>query len=494
MVRSGVRVFSAILALFISLPLLAKDVSERVAPVRTITFHGLPTVTYDVEQSHLSAVRVDNRVVLIVASAPDGGIQLIEAPGRWLWRFSGMGGNIHHQFSVTGGHGQYDADVPMNSPQVGSELPVFLDTIREELGLPEAWRGATTARPVGLVGYDIEDSATHSTLIRLREAANDVRIGLSNSGEPLFYDLRLPISVPDAQNAAVPTRLIVSHTGRIQLALPAPRQNAITSVMWSTDPMSRRVTYQHFVLDAPAAGIHSLMTWQCGAYYSCYEDPVDGYTCWWQDQYCYSPDPPPPPPPDPGGCSVNPTAPSSMACGGGTTPSPQQQQSNQYVSQGCNPVPSASQFLDRSAYNANGLANYFSFDAFKSAGADYVLVDQALVRGLSVMQSELDTMSLPGLSKIGQGAGYRLPGENSGTPCGDHCYGTAVDLTIPNSSGAHDCHIWNTLAGAANAAGGWVEPADDIRAGNQHGILDHFHVAFDGRTNQPSDYGDACNP
>jgi len=493
MVKSVVRVFAATAAILISQPLIAR-LPESVVPVRTITFRSLPTVTYDVKQSHLSAVRVDDLAILIVTSAPDGRILSMEAPGRWTWSFSGAGGNIHHQFSVIGGHGQYDGDIPMDSAQSVRELPAFLDTVKEELGLPEAWGRVTRTLPVGSVGYDVEDSATGSPLVRLRQVADDVWVGLSASAEPLFYDLRLPVSMPEDQSGTVPTRLIISHTGKMQLALPVPRPNAVTSVMWSADPASPGVSFNHFVADLPATagGAHSLMYWQCGHTYTCYDDPTNGYTCWWQDQWCYSPDPPPPPPPDPGGCSVNPSGPSTMSCGGGTNPSPQQQMSNRYTNQGCGSVPSAGEFLDRAGYNASGLANYFSFDAFKSGSADYVLVNGSLVSGLSVMQSELDTMSLPGLSSPGAGAGYRVPGENANTPCGDHCYGTAVDLSIRNSSGAHDCNVWNALAAAANAAGGWVEPADDIRAGNRLGRLDHFHVAFDGRTN--TDYGDACNP
>jgi hypothetical protein len=183
------------------------------------------------------------------------------------------------------------------------------------------------------------------------------------------------------------------------------------------------------------------------------------------------------------------TPPPGDGSGGAPPPqeTPQQQQRDLYVNQPCSPVPDASQFLDSSGYNASGLANYFSFDDFKFGTAKYVLVDQALVSGLSAMQSELDTMKLPGLSGT-HGEGYRTPGSNGDTPCGDHVYGKAVDLNIHNSSGVHDCHIWNALAGAANAAGGWVEPAS-MTAPNG-GVPDHFHVAFDGRPS--TNYGDAC--
>ena len=468
-------------SLYYNLPLLASDpIPNATSAARTITFPGLPAVTYDVIQSHLSAVRIDGRLILIVVTAPDGAVQSMEAPGRWSWRFATGGGNIHHRFAVTGGHGQYDGDVPMDTQQLGSELPVFLDTVRDELGLPEVWQGMTVVRSVGADGYDVIDSGTRSTIVRLRQSADDVRVGLSSSGAPLFYDLRLPVSVPDAQAGAVPTRLIVSHTGRMQLALAAPRHNAITSVMWSADPRVRGVTYNHFVLEMPAGTgrVHSLMMWQCGAYYSCYDDPNTGYTCWWQDQYCDSTQPRHSQPPYDGGGGPG---------GGGTPPpqTPQDAQRDLYVSQPCSPVPFASDFLDSSGYGGSGLQNYFSFADFKSPSKDYVLVDSALVTGLAAMSQ---TVTIPGLSDPGNGAGYRIPGANSATPCGDHIYGTAVDLNVHNSNGAHDCHIWNALAAAGNAAGGWVEPASMIAPNG--GVPNHFHIAFDGRTN--TNYGDAC--
>ena len=431
---------------FLGLAVFGANVARPSPALRAISYNGLPQITYETKGQHLSAVLVNDRLVLSIVATADG-VQQIIAPGSWTWNFETIPNSsvVHHRFAVTGGVGKYDGDVLVGSQAVDYELPVWLDTVARDIGLPDRWQTVTTVKEVGGGAFDVADSRTSQTLVRLRRFEDDVRVGLAHSGTPLFYDLQLPISVPANQTGTVPTRLIVTATGSIQFGLKSPTANALTSVVWSI--ASRGVTYTYLVAEAAHAGrVNALLFWQCGSYYSCYDDPSTGYyTCWWQDEWCYSPDPAPPPPPDPDS-------------GGGTPPSPpppgsREWTQQQYSDYGCT-VPALSKFLDRSQYNATGMMNYFSFDAWKSSQSDYVLVDQGTINGLAAMQAELDTMSLPSLSAPGAGAGYRVAGENSSTPCGTHCYGRGVDLSIRNSSGAHDCHIWNVLAAAAHMPAG----------------------------------------
>jgi hypothetical protein len=164
-----------------------------------------------------------------------------------------------------------------------------------------------------------------------------------------------------------------------------------------------------------------------------------------------------------------------------------------YADSGCT-VPAAIDFLSETRYNQSGLQNYFSFSDYSSGSASYVLAAPALVTGIAAISSCMDNQ-LPPLSDPGNGAGYRLPGTNAATPCGYHTQGLAVDLSTRawdsngNSTGPHDCLIWNALAGCAHAAGAWVEPWSDIKAS---GAI-HMHLSF----GQPANagYGDACaNP
>jgi hypothetical protein len=163
-----------------------------------------------------------------------------------------------------------------------------------------------------------------------------------------------------------------------------------------------------------------------------------------------------------------------------------------YADAGC-AEPAYSQFLDQDEYAATGMGTWFPWDDFRIAGEPYVLVSSALAAGATNIGTCMDNQ-MPRISAPGTGGGYRLPGQNANTPCGQHVYGNALDLSIRqmdqygNNTGAHDCTLWNALAACANAAGGWVEPWSDIVAS---GVL-HFHVSFGQPANAPADYGDAC--
>jgi hypothetical protein len=362
---------------------------------------------------------------------------------------------------------------------------MLLDALAADLGLTPGWQEGMEATS----GNDVQLRANGKTIsIHFHSLGEGVRVGESEA-KAVLWDEDLPLGVTGRLGEVVPSRLVVTSSGAVHLAAEMPIAGGIDGI-WTNDPLGAHVTFRKqldptSVIHAASTNVHAEMIWTCGEseHWYCYWDGTSaGCYNYYTPTYCNSNDgagyTPPPSPPDEGG-------------GGPTSPppkTPQQTQRDLYVNEGCSPIPDESQFLDRDGYDKSGLGNYFIFDAFKLASKDYVLVHPALVKGLSVMTSELDTMSLPGLSNYADGAGYRIPGSNQSTPCGDHCYGTAVDLSIRNSAGAHDCHTWNVLAAAAHAANGWVEPASMIAPGG--GVPDHFHVAFDGRTN--TDYGDAC--
>ena len=102
---------------------------------------------------------------------------------------------------------------------------------------------------------------------------------------------------------------------------------------------------------------------------------------------------------------------------------------------------------------------------------------------------------MPRIGEPGAGGGYRLPGANANTPCGQHAYGRAIDLSVRqmdnygNNTGPYDCTLWNALAACATAAGGWVEPLSLMKS---RGDALHLHVSFGQPPNSPADYGDAC--
>jgi hypothetical protein len=196
-----------------------------------------------------------------------------------------------------------------------------------------------------------------------------------------------------------------------------------------------------------------------------------------------------------GGGYSYPSTPTRPGGGGITIPQAKIEQRQAYTDAGCT-EPTYTQFLDEAGYTRSGLGNWIPWEDFQYDDEPYVLVDPALVDGVTSMGTCMDNQ-LPRNSAPGTGGGYRMPGTNPNTPCGKHAYGQALDLSIRamdqygNNTGAHDCGIWNALAACANAAGGWVEPWSQIKAS---GVL-HFHVSFGQPPNTPAQYGDACaNP
>ena len=82
---------------------------------------------------------------------------------------------------------------------------------------------------------------------------------------------------------------------------------------------------------------------------------------------------------------------------------------------------------------------------------------------------------------------YRTPSERpaNSAGCGGHTQGTAVDISIKNASGAFDCRLWDLMAAAAHAAGGWVESWEDTVANNG---TPHLHVDWGKPANTPQEY------
>ncbi len=431
-------------------------VSDSDGQVTEVTMAGKPIISYDwTAAPYAVPMRFFNRWTVVTSVLPDGSAsqQVMDSHGA------------QRASSTILAHGRQLA-----------HPAVVLDAYATDLGLSPGWQAGletVSANEVRLPAHG------KSISLRYHAIGDGVRVAEAD-GTPVLWDIDLPLGASGRLAQLVPSRLIVTSTGAVQLAADIPFIDGIESI-WTNDASGSHASFGILRADATvrstSVGPHAEMMVVCGytEFDSCW-DYAGGSVCNADVYLTYC---------DSGGGTTTPPGGGT----GGTTPpppkTPQQQQRDLYANQPCSPVPDASQFLDSTGYGSSGLQNYFSFADFQSPSASYVLVDSALVSGLGAMAR---TVTIPGLSDPGNGAGYRIPGANSATPCGDHTYGTAVDLSVRNSSGTHDCNIWNALAVAGNAAGGWVEPASSIAPNG--GVPNHFHIAFDGRTN--TNYGDAC--
>jgi len=261
--------------------------------------------------------------------------------------------------------------------------------------------------------------------------------------------------------------------------------------IWTNDPTGDRVAFKKQLDTAPAASgdvvraamtttVHADMMWTCGEteHWYCGSSGGSGYCeTYYTPTYCDS---------NGGGGGYVPPGGNGGGPPGGTPPPPADPEvvglQNQYSN--CPPTPAVSEFIDSSGYTNPG---HFTFDELRDSNYSHAIVTPALSGGLEATRTNYG-------SAITVTAGYRSPNTNAATPgsaaCGDHTRGTAADLSIRNSTGAHDCSVWNALATAGHLAGAWVEPWSELVT---RGTPDHVHLDFGKTANQPADYG-TCNP
>jgi hypothetical protein len=458
---------------------------KKTDDVQSLRETGLPWVDYHFDATgHLSSVSI-GRKERVRFDWSWGDLPRIQLE-PWTIELQVRNQVLYETLSDPSGAQRRSIETPLTGRRY-PKAPAVLDGLADEVEFDRDWKARLRVSGPD----DVEMVGLHNESLKIHfvSAGPHVRIGrLPGTAIPVLWDLELPLDIPANVRNVLPTRLIVSARGSVELTAPEPLEDAISAI-WVSRPEANHsgVEFVSAVRrdrspGSVSASVGALMLWACGynERWSCWTDGTDWYCSnYYEPYYCWSPDPGgSPPPPDTGGG------------GGGAPPDPRESVRDLYR-QYCPTVPNSNWLLDRTQYAANPLSNFFSFDDWRDGNGTYqlVMVDPVLPDKLTQMQAELDTVSLPPLSDPGYGGGYRLPGTDSRTPCGDHCYGLAVDLSIRAANGSHDCHLWNLLAAAAHDVGGWVEPADTIAPNG--GVPDHFHVAFDGRTN--TDYGDACN-
>jgi hypothetical protein len=169
--------------------------------------------------------------------------------------------------------------------------------------------------------------------------------------------------------------------------------------------------------------------------------------------------------------------------GGGGPLSPQQELADQYANVTCSDRtnPTAADFVNSTAFQQRGT---WSFSDLKDPNYSYALIKDELQYGLVATQDNC------GGCAINLTSGYRAPATNGGTSgsgdCSGHLFGTAVDISIRDSTGQHSCAVWNQIAVAAGAAGAWVEPVDELVQRN--GVVHHVHIDF-GRPSNDQAFG-----
>ena len=442
--------------------------AERFDPFNSPDHHtqpGLPTISYEFDAtSRLTGVLVNDRLA-VQYDWSDGDIPTVRFADRWTIRTELLDPQTILQETADFKDDSIRAAMPSLEGRRYARLPVVLEAVAEELALPASWRDSLRytgpdRAAIAHVGGELD--------IRLHSTSPGRRVGFID-GTALFWDLDLPIDFGGRLAGVLPTRLVVTQSGILQLSSPRPLYDAVES-LW-TGPEGSNEVHARFVTDRRTnERIRSELLWVCGytERWRCTSSGSTGY-CenYYEPYYCDSGggggggyDPPP--------------------SGGGTTTDPALTAIKKEYNDYCGYTPATSEFSTSSSYQRGALYQ-FSFSDLKSPESPYAIITDELKDGLAAMILELDNQT-PTLTDA-----YRTPSERpaGSAGCGGHTRGTAVDISIRNAAGAFDCNMWNYMAAAANASGGWVESWADTIAGG----TPHLHVDWGRTANTPQEYG-----
>jgi hypothetical protein len=444
---------------------VAAERSDPSAGPDRFTQPGLPTISYDFDaESRLTGVLVDGRLVVQYDWSAEA-LPTVRFVDRWTIRTELLDPHtiLQETFDFKGDRVRMAA--PSLEGRRYARLPVVLDVVAEELGLPASWRDSLRytgpdRAAIAQEGGDLD--------IQMHTISPGRQIG-SIDGMPAFWDLDLPVDFGGGLAGVLPTRLVVTQTGSLQLSSPRPLYDAVES-LW-TGPAGSNAAQARFVTDRRTnQRLGSELLWVCGytERWNCTSSGSTGY-CenYYEPYYCDSG--------GGGGGSYEPPP-----TGGGTTTDPALTAIKKEYNDYCGYTPATSEFSTSSTYQ-RGALHQFSFSDLKSPESPYAIITDELKDGLAAMILELDNQT-PRLTDA-----YRTPSERpaGSAGCGGHTRGTAVDISIRNASGAFDCNMWNYMAAAANASGGWVESWADTIAGG----TPHLHVDFGRAANTPQEYG-----
>jgi hypothetical protein len=148
----------------------------------------------------------------------------------------------------------------------GRQFPrpaVVLDAFAAELGLSGEWQQGMETTPSGEVRLPANGNIV---TIRYHATGEGVRVAESD-GKPVLWDIDLPLGVSGRLGQLVPSRLIVTSTGAVQLAADIPFVDGIESI-WTNDASATHVSFRTPRADATAHGAglrpHAEMMVVCG--------------------------------------------------------------------------------------------------------------------------------------------------------------------------------------------------------------------------------------
>src|SRR5205085_8254653 len=159
----------------------------------------------------------------------------------------------------------------------GRQFPhpaAVLDAFAADLGLSGGWQQGMETLSAAEVRLPANGKIV---TIRYHATGEGVRVGESD-GKPVLWDIDLPLGVSGRLGQLVPSRLIVTSTGAVQLAADIPFVDGIESI-WTNDVSATHVSFRtpraEATVHGAGLGPHAEMMVVCGytEFDSCWDYP-----------------------------------------------------------------------------------------------------------------------------------------------------------------------------------------------------------------------------
>lgn len=194
---------------------------------RQLMYPGLPTITYLSDGGgRLTDVSVGERPVVSYDWSEEPYHVPLRFVNRWSIDTSVMPDGSGTQQMIDPAGGQHASGVVLAHARELARSTMLLDALATDLGLAPGWQEGQQVTSANDVQLRV-DGKTIS--IKYHSVGQGVRVGESE-GKATLWDLDLPLGVTGRLGQIVPSRLIVTSSGAVQLAADTPVVGAFDGI------------------------------------------------------------------------------------------------------------------------------------------------------------------------------------------------------------------------------------------------------------------------
>jgi hypothetical protein len=234
---------------------------------RELTYAGLPNITY--------ATNADGQVTVVSSAGKqiisyDWSASPYRVPVRffdqWVVTTSVLPDGSAAQDVVDSHGARRSFSAILANGRQHARQAAMLDAFAADAGLSSGWQEAMETTSAD----EVRVPASGKTItIRYHEQGQGVRVAEVN-GKPVLWDIDLPLGLNGRLGQLVPSRLIVTSTGAVQLAADIPFVDGIES-LWTNDSSGDTVSFRT-LRSGEAVGrsrIRPLLRMLCDSSYIC---------------------------------------------------------------------------------------------------------------------------------------------------------------------------------------------------------------------------------